>query len=80
MLTVIGLPIATQGKPRFDDKSQKIFISNHITNFDPFILMLLHPNILVCYSHLYKFLYYDNDYNENCLFSFSKLKLKNGLK
>ncbi|KAK3759778.1 hypothetical protein RRG08_041733 [Elysia crispata] len=46
MLTVIGLPIATQGKPRFDDKSQKIFISNHITNFDPFILMLLHPNIL----------------------------------
>ncbi|RUS69098.1 hypothetical protein EGW08_023140 [Elysia chlorotica] len=46
MLTVIGLPIATQGKPHCDDRSKKIFISNHITNFDPFILTLLHPHIL----------------------------------
>ncbi|GFR91532.1 ancient ubiquitous protein 1 [Elysia marginata] len=46
MLTVIGLPIATQGKPRVNDKSKKIFVSNHITNFDPFILSLLHPHVL----------------------------------
>ncbi|GFN75296.1 Ancient ubiquitous protein 1 [Plakobranchus ocellatus] len=45
MLTVIGLPIATQGEPRVNDK-KRIVISNHITNLDPFILTLLHPHVL----------------------------------
>lgn len=43
MLTVVGLPIITHGKPHLNDKSKKIFISNHISNFDPFFHTLLHP-------------------------------------
>lgn len=45
MLAVTGLPISIQGNP-CSDKKKKVFIANHVTNLDPFILSLLNPLIL----------------------------------
>uniref|UniRef100_A0A0B7AWK7 Lipid droplet-regulating VLDL assembly factor AUP1 n=1 Tax=Arion vulgaris TaxID=1028688 RepID=A0A0B7AWK7_9EUPU len=46
MLSATGLPISVQGVLNTDVK-KKILVSNHVTNFDPFILTFLHPNVLV---------------------------------
>jgi len=45
MLAVTGLPISIQGRPPSDNK-KKVFIANHVSNLDPFILALLNPLIL----------------------------------